>query len=192
MLGRTHQIVAIGSVVSAAIIFPQNNLTTETAVLSLMVAMIGGLAPDIDKPGSKIWDKIPAGGILSRIINPIFIGGHRHLTHSILGTVLFALGFKILLNIIPLSSTTSADTIYYSFLIGFVSHLFADMLTKDGVPLLFPLPFHFGLPPFEFMRIRTNGLIENLVVSPGIILCVVALARIYPENAKSLTSLLGL
>lgn len=192
MLGRTHQVVAVGSVVSAAILFPQENLTTETAVLSLMVAMIGGLAPDIDKPGSKIWDKIPAGGILSKIVNPIFIGGHRHLTHSIIGAIIFALGFRALLNILPLGSSTNIDVIYYSFIIAFASHIFADMLTKDGVPLLFPLPFHFGLPPFEFMRIRTNGLIENLVVTPGIITCVIALSYFYPENAKSLAGIIGL
>jgi inner membrane protein len=157
-----------------------------------MVAMLGGLAPDLDKPGSKIWDKIPAGGILSRIVNPVFIGGHRHLTHSILGVVLFSMGVKALLNIMPLGPTTSVSIIFSSFVIAFVSHLVADMLTKDGVPLLFPLPFHFGLPPFEFMRMRTNGWIENLLVTPGVVAAVAALIYLYPNNAKALAGLLGM
>lgn len=192
MLGRTHEVIGVGSVVSAAILFPQQNLTTETAVIAIMAAMVGALAPDIDKPGSKIWDKIPAGGILSKIINPIFIGGHRHLTHSIIGVMLFAFGVKALTNVLPLGSAASASAIYYSFLIAFCSHLLADMFTKDGVPLLFPLPFHLGLPPFEFLRIRTNGWIENLLVTPGVIAFVVALTYYYPANAKMLAGIIGL
>lgn len=39
---------------------------------------------------------------------------------------------------------------------GFASHLLADMLTKWGVPLLWPLGWDFGLPPFRSLRISTG------------------------------------
>jgi hypothetical protein len=44
----------------------------------------------------------------------------------------------------------------------------ADMFTEEGVPLLFPLEYHFGIPPdpFQKVRIKTGRWFENLVVYP--------------------------
>jgi len=51
-------------------------------------------------------------------------------------------------------------------MVGFISHLVMDTFTHDGVPWLFPLHFHFGIPPFQFLRMRTGGIIEKFVVVP--------------------------
>jgi len=190
MLGRTHEIVAVGAVTSAAILFPVENLNIETATLSFLVTLVGGITPDIDKPGSKIWDRIPAGGCLSRIINPVFAGGHRHITHSMLGIAIFGVLGKVLLGALPLGESINADIILVSFLIALASHVVADMLTKDGVPILFPLPFHFGFPPVKALRLETNGLVEKLLIVPGIIILIGVLAYLYPDNAKELFNLL--
>ena len=192
MLGRTHEVAAVGAVVSAAVLYPPANITVETAVVSLLMALIGGITPDIDKPGSKIWSNVPAGGIFSRLIHPVFIGGHRHLTHSLLGLALFGLIMRAVLSIAPLGLHIDPNLVLWSFIIALASHLATDMLTKEGVPLLFPLPFHFGFPPFEFLRMRTNGLVENVLITPGIVLGVCALAYSHRESALSLLRILGI
>lgn len=191
MLGRTHEIAAACAVASAAILYPINNMTAETAAASFLVAIVGGITPDIDKPGSKLWEDIPTGGILSHIIHPVFIGGHRHITHSLLGLFLFGLGVRALLGVLPLGDKIDTTIVFFSFVIAFVSHLIADMVTKEGVPLLFPLPFHIGFPPLEFLRIRTNGLAENLIVTPGIIALVIYLGYSHPENVHVLLKAIG-
>ncbi|WP_287007318.1 metal-dependent hydrolase [Candidatus Aquicultor secundus] len=192
MLGRTHEVAAVGAVASAAILFPVKDMTFETATLSLLTALVGGLTPDIDKQGSTIWDKMPAGGCLSRIVHPVFIGGHRHITHSFLGMFLFGIGMRALLTVLPFGPGIDGNILFLSFMIAFGSHLFTDMLTKEGVPLFFPLPFHIGLPPFEFLRLQTNGMVEKLLITPGIIAVVVVLGYLYPDNAHALLSILGI
>jgi len=192
MLGRTHEVAAVGAVASAAILFPVKDMTFETATLSLLMALVGGLTPDIDKPGSTIWDKMPAGGCLSRIVHPVFIGGHRHITHSFLGMFLFGIGMRALLTVLPFGPGIDGNILFLSFMIAFGSHLFTDMLTKEGVPLFFPLPLHIGLPPFEFLRLQTNGMVEKLLITPGIIAVVVVLGYLYPDNAHALLSILGI
>jgi len=191
MLGRTHEVVAVGAVTSAAILFPVESLNLETATVSFLATLVGGITPDIDKPGSKIWDRIPAGGCLSRLVNPVFAGGHRHITHSILGIAIFGVFAKVLLGALPLGENINIDIVAISFLIALASHVVADMMTKDGVPILFPLPFHFGLPPLKALRIETNGFVEKLLVVPGIVIIIGILAYLYPGNAKQLLSLLG-
>ncbi len=192
MLGRTHEVAAVGAVSAAAILFPLNDMTFETATLSLLMALVGGLTPDIDKPGSTIWDKVPAGGLLSRIVHPVFIGGHRHITHSFLGMFLFGLGMRALLAALPFGPGIDVNILFLSFMIAFGSHLLTDMLTKEGVPLFFPLPFHIGLPPFEFLRLQTNGMVEKLLVTPGIIAGVIMVGYFHPDNAHALLSILGI
>jgi inner membrane protein len=93
---------------------------------------------------------------------------------------------------LPLGAGVDKNIIFLSFMIGFISHLVMDMLTKEGVPLLFPLPIHFGFPPFKFLRIRTNGIAENLLITPGIIAGVFALGYMHPENALLLLRGFGL
>lgn len=191
MLGRTHELAAVGAVISTAIIFPVADMTVETATVSLLVALVGGLTPDIDKPGSKLWSHIPAGGCLSRLINPFFAGGHRHLTHSLLGLAIFGGLMRVLLEVLPLGEAIDVTIVFISFMVAFASHIATDMLTKDGVPLLFPFPLHLGFPPFEFLRMKTNGAAEKVLVVPAIVLLVGAVAYYYRENALALLQLFG-
>ena len=49
------------------------------------------------------------------------------------------------------------------FLVGYLSHLMLDMMTKSGVPLLGPFTkkrFHL-LPPF--LRVKTGGAIDHII-----------------------------
>ena len=150
------------------------NLSPVLAVILISFTVLGSGTPDLDTPTGELWDKIPAGSIISRIVNPIFIGGHRHLSHSILGMGLFVFLLWSLLNI-PLIHNSSFSVHYLgfamlAFIIGYISHLVADMFTEAGVPLLFPLEYHFGIPPnpFEKVRIKTGRWFENLIIYPSV------------------------
>lgn len=138
-------------------------------VLALIIStVLGSSAPDLDTPTGELWDKIPAGSLISRIVNPIFIGGHRHLSHSIIGFGLFVALFSFLIKMIPFNLILNPYYLILAFAVGYVSHLFADMFTERGVPILFPLDYHFGIPldPFGKMRIKTGRWFENLIIYP--------------------------
>jgi membrane-bound metal-dependent hydrolase YbcI (DUF457 family) len=55
-------------------------------------------------------------------------------------------------------------------MIGVVSHILFDLPTKAGVPLLWPLKWCFGIPPFRFMRITSGKFVENWIVFPGLLI----------------------
>ncbi len=61
------------------------------------------------------------------------------------------------------------DIVWWAFMLGFISHLLIDMLTKEGVPWLFPIPINFGIPPIRALRITTGELFEKSVLFPGLL-----------------------
>jgi len=140
-------------------------LSPALATILFFSTLLGASVPDLDTPTGGLWQKIPAGSILSRIVRPVFIGGHRHLSHSLIGMGIFTWLFWLLLKLLGLSTINLELS---AFVLGFTSHLFADSLTEDGVPLLFPLDYHFGIPPdpFQKIRIKTGQWFENLVFYP--------------------------
>lgn len=55
-------------------------------------------------------------------------------------------------------------------MLGMLSHLVMDSLTKEGVPWFFPIDLNIGFPPFKFLRPATGGLVEKALVFPGLLL----------------------
>ncbi|WP_027339109.1 metal-dependent hydrolase [Halonatronum saccharophilum] len=92
-------------------------------------AIIGALMPDIDHASSK------AGRALWFISKPLKIFGvkHRGITHSILGLVLF-----FFLTGEMVKAGWINELIWYGLVIGYLSHLIADMLNVHGIPLFYP------------------------------------------------------
>ncbi|OCL26511.1 hydrolase [Orenia metallireducens] len=92
-------------------------------------AIIGSLLPDIDHASSK------AGRALWFISKPLKWFGikHRGFTHSLLGFILFGFLTKELIDLNWIS-----QLIWYGLLIGYVSHILADMLNVHGIPLFYP------------------------------------------------------
>ena len=150
-------------------------------ILSLAIAtIIGSSSPDLDTPTGELWDKIPAGGVLSRLINPVFIGGHRHLSHSLIGFVLFTGLFYLVLSLIPdLPILHATYYLLLAFAIGYASHIFADLFTEMGVPLLFPLGYHLGIPPIKRIRIKTGRWFENLIIYPIVTAALLIIIYLY-------------
>ncbi len=169
MIGRTHDLAAFTSLVIAAIYLPIETMSIGNALAVLLVAMVGGLLPDLDEPTADIWDTIPVGEVLGRVLSPLF-GKHRNISHSILGIFIANFGSIYLFSLLKPYILLDLEIIRYAFMLGFLSHLFMDSLTQAGIPLLFPLRYKFGIPPFKSLRIKTGGLVEQLIVFPGLVL----------------------
>ncbi len=167
MTGRTHDLAAFTTLTAILATQPIPQMSLATALTCLAGNMLGALTPDLDEPTAKLWHDMPAGSIIGRIIHPL-TGGHRMISHSLLGMWLIGLGAKWLLGRIGTVLLVDMNLVWWSFMIGFLSHLVTDTITKEGVPWLFPLPFRIGIPPFKFMRMVTGGFAEKAIVFPGL------------------------
>lgn len=169
MTGRTHDLAAFTALTYVMATQPIPDVTLGTAIVALSANLIGGLAPDLDQPTAALWNRIPAGSIIGRILHPLF-GGHRFLSHSILG--IFLAGFIVKVFLTVASNTLIVDTsvVWWGFMIGFISHLIMDTFTRDGVPWLFPIPIRLGIPPIRILRMKTKGFIEQMIIFPGLLL----------------------
>ena len=170
MTGRTHDLAAITALLAVVCLFvPLNNVSLSTLLVAILANQIGGISPDIDQPTAPFWRNLPVGKIFGRFFDK-FIGGHRFITHSLLGVALFGFLFYTLLNFLhPVMLNVDIMLVWWAFMIGILSHLIMDSFTKEGVPWLLPLPFKFGLPPAKALRLTTGKAIETLIVFPGLI-----------------------
>jgi inner membrane protein len=169
MTGRTHDLAAITALAAVVLFEPLRTVTLGTALLAILANQIGGIAPDIDQPTAPFWRNLPIGGFLGRIFDKV-LGGHRFLTHSLIGVVLFGLLFHLGLKFLhPLLGHIDIGLVWWAFMIGIISHLIMDSFTKEGVPWLLPIPIKFGLPPLKSLRITTGKKLESLLVFPALI-----------------------
>ncbi|OGD78236.1 hypothetical protein A2368_02840 [Candidatus Collierbacteria bacterium RIFOXYB1_FULL_49_13] len=168
MTGRTHDLAAFATLAAVFVASPLREMSIATAVTAVFANMIGGLLPDIDQEGSDFWDKIRGGDILDEVVTPI-LGGHRNLSHSLLGLGVFYWLSWQLLGYISRFLIVDQQIVFIAFIIGLASHIIADMLTREGVPLLYPWKKKFGIPPIKLMRIKTNSWVERLFVFPGLL-----------------------
>lgn len=119
MMFKTHLVFSL--LISLLIIkfFPVNH-----KILFILLVILTSSLPDLDSHKSKIGRKIP---FISNILELLF--GHRGFLHSIFPPViLFLIFFYFKLNFIS-----------FSILIGYLSHLFSDMLTLEGIKPFYPL-----------------------------------------------------
>ncbi len=148
------------------------SLSPALAATLILATWLGSSAPDLDTPTGGLWQKVPAGSLLGKLVHPVFIGGHRHLSHSLVGMGIFSWLFWLLLKIIFHDSSfiIQDSSVLLAFVVGYAAHLFADLFTEAGVPLLFPIGYHFGIPPDPFgkIRIKTGKWFENMIVYPAV------------------------
>jgi len=168
MTGRTHDLAAFAALLTVCVFNPPEKISLATAIVALGSNMLGGLAPDVDQTSAEFWNKIRFGRILSRYIAPLF-GKHRYLSHSIVGVLLFGIILKLLLGWLGGILLVDMNVVWWSFIIGFVSHLVMDSITKEGVPWFFPIPLRIGFPPVRILRIKTGGFLEKAIIFPGLV-----------------------
>lgn len=162
MTARTHDLAAISAFIYIAINQPVRSIAVATLITAVLANQLGGIAPDIDQPTAPFWRNLPVGGFLGKIIDKM-LGGHRFLTHSLLGLALFGLGFRALLDVLhPIMQSVDIHVVWWAFMIGMLSHLVLDTFTKEGVPWLLPIPIKFGIPPVKRLRITTGKFVEKI------------------------------
>ena len=169
MTGRTHDLVAFTALSAVVATQPIGSMTLATAFVAFTANMLGALAPDIDQSTGALWKKVRFGAILGKLLYPIF-GGHRHISHSILGLVFFGVVSKLFLILISNVLIVDIEIVWWAFMLGVVSHLVSDTFTHSGVPWLFPIPVKLGIPPIKALRFHTGSFVEKGIVFPGLIL----------------------
>ncbi len=169
MTGRTHDLAAVTALAATVVLHPIGDIRLSTACIALLANQIGGIIPDVDQPTAPFWRNLPIGKIFGQFFGKT-LGGHRFLTHSLLGVGLLGVLCKVVLNFLnPLMPNTDIGYVWWAFMIGLISHLIMDSFTEEGVPWLLPLPIKFGFPPIKRMRIVTGKWFENLVIFPVLI-----------------------
>lgn len=98
--------------------------------------LLTSLLPDIDHPQSVLGQRLRW---LSLPIARMF--GHRGFTHSLLAIIGVILLFTLQITpgVVPLDA-------FHGMIVGYLSHIVADMLTPAGVPLLWPCRWRFRIP----------------------------------------------
>ena len=161
MTARTHDLAAVTAFGLVATYQSVRPLSVATLILALLFNQIGGIFPDIDQPTAPFWRNLPIGRLFGKAFDRL-LGGHRFITHSLIGVALTGWLFHWLLHMVNLLiPKMDAHIVWWAFMIGVVSHLFMDLFTKEGIPLLLPIPVKFGIPPLKALRITTGKLAEK-------------------------------
>ncbi|MBI5044697.1 MAG: metal-dependent hydrolase [Candidatus Levybacteria bacterium] len=174
MTGRTHDLAAFTALSYVMVTTPFKEITLATAIVAFTANMVGGLAPDLDQSTASLWHRVRGGSMLGKIIAPL-LGGHRFLSHSLVGIFIAGILARMFLQVASSVLYVDIDIVWWAFMIGFISHLFMDLFTHDGIPLLFPIPLKLGIPPLSFLRIKTGGLVEKSFVFPVLLFITICL-----------------
>ncbi|MEX2054697.1 MAG: metal-dependent hydrolase [Candidatus Andersenbacteria bacterium] len=175
MTATTHQMVALVAALWLLTLYPVS-LGPVLGTLAVIAVMLGALTPDLDQPTANIWRRMLGGNVVGDVFQ-FFSGGHRHLTHSLIGII--GIGWLLQLGIEHLvhpAYTVAATKLWTAFMVGYISHPIADTLTDMGVPWLWPLKFNFKIPPGpEEIRVTTDSIVEQVIVRGGLIAIAVIL-----------------
>jgi inner membrane protein len=141
----------------------QTHLPIPVSGLYVLSALAGALAPDLDKPSGP-WGKMLVANTL---------GGHRHLSHCLLGAALAAALVYGLMVLLANTLGFAGGLLWLGFVVGYLSHILLDALTVDGVPWFYPLSrTASSLIPISELRVRTGGLVEQFLVLPALLMTI--------------------
>jgi inner membrane protein len=174
------------SVYAAALVFSGDSYNTQTIVVAILFTSLGSLTPDLDSQENVLYSLVPIGHrAVSEVFERLF-GRHRSISHSLIGITIFSFLSAFLIGAIPKENGLDANALYAAYMISLIAHVAADAITKDGVPLLWPLKFKFGFPPFAFLRFKTGGWYETYVIRSLVIVSILFLTFIYWDRVLQL------
>ena len=166
MTGQTHRQYSICFAYITTIILFRLGISNINYYLGLPIVLLtaksGALFPDLDHTWCNVHDKT----LLNKIINVlIHITGGKHRswqTHSIdicLACVCLAVWGPIKLYSMGKISVINKEVLFLllvGFMSGWISHMFSDMLTSEGVRLFFWNKFKIKLVPKKLGKLRFN------------------------------------
>ena len=137
MMFRTHVLFGI-----FCALFVLGLYNIEDGALFFGIFVLCSMLPDMDLPRSRIGGRHK---VISSLLNVVF--GHRGFIHTLFPALgLFALFYSFGSLILGIAA-----------FLGYMSHLILDMLTPEGVRLLYPF-WDKGFRGF----IRTSGFLEYM------------------------------
>jgi inner membrane protein len=174
----THAVFGIAALAGAALL-----TGTDPPAYVYPAAVTAAWLPDVDNPRSTLGNglsrmKNPTLDLLSRPFSWAFrttsfvlvrTVGHRTMTHSLVGVLLFALPVWLFLGRFP--------NLALALVAGYASHVFADALNTRGVPLFWPVGKPFRLLPGG---VRSGGAVEVAVALVALAFTLYALLLLYP------------
>lgn len=117
--------------------------------LLLVAIYVGSLLPDLDHPSSTIGRRFL---FISLPLSGLF--GHRQITHSLWPFVIILWVF---------SYEPSTMTLILAFMIGYASHLLADLVSDSGVPLFWPFQRRVGI------KLCSSGSVTEPIIAFGLL-----------------------
>ena len=153
MMGKTHAWTGVAAGLGYAAV---TNQVTDAPVWGYALAFSTALLPDLDQHKSLASRSLinkPAHMVLKHF-------RHRRFTHSLLGVAAFAIIFGLLLSLLDaLLPLTIPSVVLELAVVGYTSHIAADMFNKQGVQLFYPFsPFKlewWAIPLPRGLRIST-------------------------------------
>jgi len=161
MTARTHLVSSLSVALLPVLVVP---IPLQIMKMYLVGAIIGALFPDLDETKSFIGSRTR---LISDVLNALF--GHRGITHTIAAVMLYAGMLAFAWLFMSADQVTLGEYLMLSvgFLLGNILHSMGDMMTKEGgIALFYPFSSRrlYMLP--TALRFKTNGWIENLIVTP--------------------------
>ena len=128
---------------------------------ALALTTIGALLPDIDHPGSWVGRRLR---VISRPLAATI--GHRGVTHSVVA---------VLACLMLLRWQGFSRGVIDPLVIGYLSHLAADLLTSSGLRLAWPMRQRQAIP-----LCRTGSMSESIIVMGVAIWAGLTILRLHP------------
>jgi inner membrane protein len=157
MMAGSHVVVGIAA---WTLVAPHFGLSPLDPV-ALGFTILGSLLPDIDHPSSWVGRRVP---VISRAAAAIL--GYRGVTHSALA---------VLVCLTVLRGQGFSRVVIDALVIGYLSHLGADLLTSSGLRLAWPSRKRQVIP-----LCRTGSSGESLIVAGVAIWAGIAIFRRHP------------
>ncbi|WP_082235595.1 metal-dependent hydrolase [Halobacillus massiliensis] len=188
MMASGHQTVGVTAGLIAITLLPQVDFipsSTLETILFFVFVLFGSLLPDIDTPSSTLGRKFWRGlmyillaaaslylfapdyletyreqlKVFVMLTFPllIMVKSHRKMTHSVV-----FIGLLFFYHMVITFFFEVPPYYFAGFIVGVVSHLLGDYLTKRGIPIFYPLSKKY----FRFiLTIRTGSSAEKMMVT---------------------------
>lgn len=168
MQGKTHALFSEALVITltvCSLTVPINTMTIYPGI-SILSAGFGAILPDIDMAQSQIGHKYP---LVSKFTT------HRGITHTLLIEIGLTTLFLAMSRAKDNGITRIAQSLMFGFILGYMSHLIADLCNGKGIPLFWPI----CTKKIYIMRVKTGKASELVFLVVTVLLMLLHIVTRY-------------